>query len=107
MKAKKNFPRFARTDRRYAPLYTAFGSGRTTPKYLAPALEYCSSAITGWTHHPVLYSHCWHVPESCMLPKQCYSSLFTAHCQWDTAILFFVHIANWVHCCYQLALQHW
>jgi len=29
------------------------------------------------------------------------------HCQWDTAILFFVYIANWVHCCYQLALQHW
>ena len=27
------------------------------------------------------------------------------HCQWDTAILFFVYIANWVHCCYQLVLH--
>ena len=33
---EKNFPHFAR---RYTPLYTAFGSGRTTPKYLAPALS--------------------------------------------------------------------
>jgi len=32
------FPSFARRDRRYAPLYTAFGSARTTQKYLAPAL---------------------------------------------------------------------
>ena len=38
MKAKKNFPRFARRDHHYKPLYTAIGSGRTTPKYLAPAL---------------------------------------------------------------------
>ena len=29
---------FARRDRRYTPLYTAFGSGRTTPKYLALVL---------------------------------------------------------------------
>ena len=45
---EKNFPRFARRDRRYAPLYTAFGSGRTTPKYLAPALlaSYQSVATT-------------------------------------------------------------
>ena len=35
MKVNFFFPRFARTDRRYAPLCT---SGRTTPKYLAPAL---------------------------------------------------------------------
>ena len=35
---EKNFPRFARRDHRYAPPYTAFGSGRTTLKYLAPAL---------------------------------------------------------------------
>jgi len=27
------------------------------------------------------------------------------HSQWDTAILFFVYIANWFHCCYQLALH--
>ena len=27
------------------------------------------------------------------------------HCQWDTAILFVFYIANWVHCCYQLALH--
>jgi len=29
MKVKKIFPRFARTDRRYAPLYTAFTSAHT------------------------------------------------------------------------------
>ena len=28
---EKKFPRSARTDRRFAPLFTAFGSGRTTP----------------------------------------------------------------------------
>ena len=35
---EKNFPRFARRDHHYTLLYTAFVSGRTTPKYLAPAL---------------------------------------------------------------------
>ena len=35
---EKFFPRFARTDWRFTPPFTPFGSGRTTPKYLAPAL---------------------------------------------------------------------
>jgi len=38
MKVKKIFPRFAQRDHPYAPLYTIFSSGRTTPKYLIPAL---------------------------------------------------------------------
>jgi len=36
---KKNFLRFARRDRRCTPQCIAFGSGHTTPKYLAPALK--------------------------------------------------------------------
>ena len=35
---EKIFPCFARRDGTSVSLYTAFGSGRTTPKYLAPAL---------------------------------------------------------------------
>ena len=38
MKVKKIFPHLARRDQHYVPLYTAFASGRTTPKYLALAL---------------------------------------------------------------------
>jgi len=37
-KVKNFFPRFTQRDCHYTPLYTAFGSGRTTPKYLVPAL---------------------------------------------------------------------
>ena len=39
---EKFFLRFARRDHPYAPLYTVFGSGHTTPKYLAPALTTAS-----------------------------------------------------------------
>ena len=35
---EKIFPRFVWIDRHYMRLYTAFGDGRTTPKYLTPAL---------------------------------------------------------------------
>jgi len=38
MKVKKNFFRASRGDRHYTPLYTAFGIGHTTLKYLTPAL---------------------------------------------------------------------
>jgi len=48
MKAEFFFPRFALRDRRYTPLYTAFSSGRTTPKYLAPVL------LTPSHHHTLI-----------------------------------------------------
>ena len=35
---EKFFPRFARTDRRYAPLHTAFAKARTTQKRLPTGL---------------------------------------------------------------------
>jgi len=38
MKVKKFFLRFVRRDHHYTPLYTAFGSARTTPKYLTLVL---------------------------------------------------------------------
>jgi len=36
---EKFLPRFARTDRRYAPLHTTFASGRTTQKMLPTGLR--------------------------------------------------------------------
>ena len=39
MKVKKNFPRLARTDHCYAPLHTAFTTGRTTQKMLPTGLH--------------------------------------------------------------------
>ena len=47
VKVKKNFPRFVWRDGCYAPLYTAFASGRTTPKYLAPALRSITVNLIG------------------------------------------------------------
>jgi len=38
MKVQKFFPRFARTDRHYAPLHTAFASGCNTQKMLPTGL---------------------------------------------------------------------
>jgi len=39
MKVKKNFPRFARTDRRYVPLCTAFRSASPNTKLLPTAVH--------------------------------------------------------------------
>ena len=44
---EKCFPRFARTDRHFTPLFTPFGSGRTTPKQLAPALLHVQCTAVG------------------------------------------------------------
>jgi len=41
------FLRFMRRDQHYAPLYTAFGIGRTTLKYLTPALYGCVGGVCG------------------------------------------------------------
>jgi len=57
MKVKISFPRFARRDRRYSSLYTAFGSGRTTPKYLAPLLKVESSSFCIITQFHTTVSH--------------------------------------------------
>ena len=72
MKVKKFFSRFALRDCRYAPLYTAFAGGRTSPKYLAPALIPVCSLVPrheenglvnqvkflGLEAHYGIYNHC-------------------------------------------------
>ena len=57
MKVKKIFRRFAQRDQHYAPLYTVFGSGHITPKYLVPALILAIMAETNNYSKPTSISH--------------------------------------------------
>jgi len=54
MKVKFFFPCFARRDRLYTPLYTAFSSGHTTPKYLAPVLLYLQAWLGFCGDYPAI-----------------------------------------------------
>jgi len=55
MKVKKKFPRFARTDRHYAPLCTAFRSDSPNTKLLPTALHSVSTTPSTFGLDPPLH----------------------------------------------------